>query len=60
MKQWKIHNVFYMSLLQQKTIKKKRVDKRIIELELEASDSKEYKVEAIWDNAIYASESKLG
>ena len=50
-----MHNVFHMSLLEQNTTRKERVDKRVKELELEAGDSKEYKVEAIWDSAVYAS-----
>ena len=47
-----------MSLLEQDTTKEGRVDKRITEME--AANSKEYKVEAIWDNAVYASKSELG
>ena len=29
-------------------------------MELEAGDSKEYKLKAIWNNAVYASKSELG
>ena len=47
-----MYNVFYVSLLEQNTIKKERVDKRVTELE--ASNSKEYKVEAIEDRTVYA------
>ena len=47
-----------MSLLEQDTTKKKWVDKRVTELELKAGNNKEYKVEAIWDSAVYASESE--
>ena len=49
-----------MSLLEQDTTKKERVDKRVKELELEARDSKEYEVEAIWDSTVYASKLELG
>ena len=54
-----MHNVFHMSLLEQDNTKKERVDKRVTKLELEAGDSKKYKVEAIWDSAVYASELEL-
>ena len=47
-----------MSLLEQNTNKKERLDKWVTEFE--AGNSKEYKVEAIWDNAVYTSESELG
>ena len=55
-----MYNVFYILLLEQDTIRKERVDKRVTELKLEAGNSKEYKVEAIWDNAVYVSKSELG
>ena len=45
-----------MSLLEQDTTKKERVDEKVTELDFEAGDSKEYKVEAIWDSAVYARE----
>ena len=44
-----------MSMLEQNSTKKERVDKRVMELELKADDSEEYKVEAIWDSPVYAS-----
>ena len=47
-----------MSLLERDTTRKERVDKRVKELKLEAGDSKEYKIVAIWDSAVYASKSK--
>ena len=55
-----MHNVFYVSVLEQDTIKKERVDERVTELELEASNSKEYKIKAIWNSAVYASKLKSG
>ena len=36
-----------MSLLEQDTIKKGRVDKNVMKLEFDAGNSEEYKVEAI-------------
>ena len=42
-----------MSLLEQDTTKKERVDEQVTELE--AGNSKEYEVEAIQDSAVYAS-----
>ena len=49
-----------MSLLEQDTTGKERVDKRVTKLELEAGNSKEYRVEAIWDNVVYASKLESG
>ena len=45
-----------MSLLEQDITKKDQVDKKVTELDFEAGDSEEYKVEAIWNNAVYAKE----
>ena len=59
-KKWRIHNVFYVSLLEQDTIKKGRVDENATELDIGDNDSGEYKVEAIWDSAVYARKSELG
>ncbi len=52
---WKIHDVFHMSLLEQDTTRKGRVDKTLPEpeQEFEIGDNKEYKVEAIIDSAVY-------
>ena len=50
-----MHNVFHVSLLEQDTTKKERVDKRVKELEFEAGDIKEYQLETIQDSAVYAS-----
>ena len=36
------------------------MNERVKELELEAGDSKKYKVEAIWDSVVYASKSESG
>ena len=55
-----MHNVFYMSLLELDTTKNERVDERVKKLKLKAGNSKKYKVETIWDSAVYASKSESG
>ena len=57
-KRWRIYNVFHVLLLEQETTKKEWVDKRVAELE--TGKSKKYKVEAIWDSAVYTAKSKSG
>ena len=47
-------------MLEQDTSRKKRVNKKVTELNFEATDSEEYKVEAIWDSAVYANKSESG
>ena len=59
-KKWRIHNVFHMSLLEKDTTRKERVDENVTELEFNAGDSEEYKVEAIRNSAVYAMESESG
>lgn len=50
-----------MSLLKQDTIKKKRIAKKILQLEFEDDgESKKYKVEAIYDSTINAKELENG
>ena len=57
-KKWKIHDVFHVSLLEQDTTKKEWDDNAV---ELDTGDnSREYKVEAIWDSVVYARELELG
>ena len=34
------------------------MDKKVMELEFEAADSKKYKVEAIWNSAVYANKEE--
>ena len=53
-KKYKIHDVFYVSLLKQNTTKKGRVND--MQLEFEANDNKEYEVNGIEDSAVYAKE----
>ena len=57
-KKLRIHDVFHVSLLEQDTTRKERV-KKVPELDAD-DDSKEYKVEAIRDNAVYAMELESG
>ena len=47
-----------ITLLEQDTTKKERVNEQVTELE--AGNSVEYEVEAIRDSAVYASESESG
>ena len=51
-----------MSLLKQDTSKKEWVDEKVKQMEFDNSnnDSREYKVKAIWDGAVYAKDSKSG
>ena len=60
-KRWRIHDVFHMSLLEQNTTRKGRVDEKTSQLEFEDNDEgEEYEVEAIRDSAVYAKESESG
>ena len=59
-KKWRVHNVFHMSMLEQNTTRKGRMSEEVPELDAGNEDSKEYKVEAIWDNAVYANKSESG
>lgn len=45
-----------MSLLEEDNIRKEQADKEL-EMKLKTGDNIEYKVEAIWDSAVYARES---
>ena len=47
-----------MSLLEQDTTRKGGVDKKVTEFEFETGNSGEYKVEAIWNNAVYANKTE--
>ena len=49
-----------MSLLEQDSTRKEWVDENVTKLECNTGDSKEYKVEAIWDSAVYAIKSESG
>ena len=54
-KKWKMHDVFHVSLLEQDTTRKRRLDKNVIEFE--AGNDEEYEVEGIQNSAVYAKES---
>ena len=56
-KKWRIHNVFHVSLLEQNTTKKGRVNDMQLNFEFEAGNNKEYEVDGIRDSAVYARES---
>lgn len=56
----KIHNVFYMSLLEQNITKKRWVNNNNImaHLQLDKVESKEYEIKVICDNKLYANKWK--
>ena len=49
-----------MSLLEQDPTRKEWVDENMTKLEFDGGNSEEYKVEAIWDSAVYAMKSESG
>ena len=53
---WKIHDVFYVLLLEQDIIRKEWMNE-FSTLEFEPGNDKEYEVEAIQDSAVYAKEA---
>ena len=59
-RKWRIHDVFHVSLLEQDTTRKGRVDEEVRQMEFDAGDdeSGEYEVETIRDSAVYARESE--
>ena len=61
-KKWRIYDVFHVSLLEQDTTRKGRVDEEVRQIKFDVGDNKsrEYKVEAIRDSAVYVRESKSG
>ncbi len=60
-KKWRIYDIFYMSLLEQETIRKGRVDETTSRLQFENDgDGEEYEVEAIRDNMVYTKELDSG
>ena len=58
-KKWKIHDVFYVSLLEQDSTKKGQVDDENGELDANNKNG-EYELEAIWESKIYVRESESG
>ena len=61
-RKWKIYDVFHVSLLEQDTTRKKRVNEEVRQMKFNAGDDngKEYEVEAIRDSAVYARETESG
>ena len=61
-RKWRIYNVFYVSLLEQDTTRKRQVDEEVRQMEFDAGDdeSGKCKVEAIQNSAVYARELKSG
>ena len=59
-KKWRVYNVFHVSPLEEDTTRKGRVSEDVPGLDAGNKDSKEYEVEAIRYNAIYANKSESG
>ena len=59
-KKWRIYDVFHVSLLEQNSTKKGRVNNTQLDFEFEGGDNKEYEVNGIWDSAVYAKKSAIG
>lgn len=59
-RKWKIYDVFHMSLLEQNSTREGWINNNNIttQLELDKSDNKEYGVEAICENKLYANKLK--
>ncbi len=58
-KKWRIYDVFHVSLLEQNTTRKGRVDETTSRLKFKSNgDGEEYEVEAICNSAVYARESE--
>ncbi len=56
LKKWRIHDVFYLLLLERDNTRKGQVDENVTEFD--AGDDEEYEVEGIRDSVVYARESK--
>ena len=54
---WRIYDLFYVSLLEQDTTRKGWMNKFSATLEFKPGDEKKYEVEAIQDNAVYVKEA---
>ena len=59
-KQWRIYNIFYISLLEQDIIKKWKVDKKTVEQLEFSSNNREYKMKDICNSTIYAKKLEIG
>ena len=47
-----------MSLLEQEITKKEQINKKLTKLEFETGNNEKYKVEVIWNSAVYANKAK--
>ena len=56
LRNWRIHDVFHVSLLEQNTTRKGRVNEFLAAPEFEPGNDKEYEIEAIRDSAVYVKE----
>lgn len=54
-----MYNIFHISLLEQDTTRNGQRDENVTQLEFKSSNSKKYKVEAIWKSAIYKKKLEL-
>ena len=59
LKKWRIYDVFHVSLLEQDTLRKERLNENATELDA-SNNSGKYEVKVIWDSILYARESELG
>ena len=55
-KKWRIHDFFHVWLLEQNTTNKGQVNDTQLDFEIEIGNNNKYKVDGIWNNAIYARE----
>ena len=60
LEKWRIYDVFYVSLLEKDTSRKRRVDENVMELDANNNISGKYEVEAIWNSAVYVRKSESG
>ena len=56
-KKWRIYNVFHVFLLEQDTTKKGQVNNTQLDFEFKAGNGDKYKVDGIWNSAVYAKKS---
>ena len=59
-KKCRIYDIFHMSLLEQDTTRKERVDENVTKLDTGDNKSGEYKVGSIYDSKVYTREPKFG
>ena len=56
-RKWRVYDIFHVLLLEQNPIKKGRVDENATELDASNKGGGEYKIKAIWNNAVNMKES---